>query len=272
MSRVVVLGAEEQAASSLACAYPEREVLFVSDQAVLDGWDIGTVRFAHSTPAGWGRLVAPGDIVVPLCARWLHGEDWSLSRCMPRAAEAVGADLVLPVQPAPDAVGEWQLKGDRWHRPDAPASGPAGDLAEVVDTGGCGLVYQRRIACAGTVMAIGRADGSGSSLGLFRVVDERHFRIAIFQAAETIADERLAERSLAVIAGLGHAGWFTLTWLLTGEGPRLASMRPTPRAAFGAFRRGGIDLLSPPRGRSVLRAGIRLVAQPHYASYRRLEA
>jgi hypothetical protein len=272
MSGIVALGAEMQAATSLALAYPDRDVLFVSDQAVLDGWDLPNVRFRHATPASWHGPAAREDAVVALCPRWLRSEDWYLTRILPLAERAIGSSFVLPVRERPGADGLWHVKGDRRHRPDAPASGTAADLAEIVDTDGCGLVYQPHVRIEGTVAAIGRRDGSGTALGLFRVLDERFFRIAIFQAAETVADDRLAELSLTVLDALAHAGWFTLTWLLTGDGPRLASVRAVPRAVFGAFRRGGIDPLAPLRGCSVLPAGLRLVAQPHYSSYRRLEA
>lgn len=272
MNRIVALGAEMQAASSLAVAHTGRNVLFVSDQDVLDGWDIPNVQFRRATPDSWPRLVEPGDLPVPLCSRWLPKENWSLTTILPRAAAALGDEWVLPVQNHPGSAGHWMVKGDRWHRPDSPMSGPAGDLVEVTDTHGCGLVYQPRTAIDGTVMAIGRRTREGTVLGLFRVFDERFFRITILQAAESIADRSLTALSLAVLDALDHAGFFTLNWLLTREGPRLSSFRPVPRAAFGAFARGGLDPLSPPRGVSELGAGLRFVAQPHYASYTRLEA
>jgi hypothetical protein len=273
MRRIVALGAETQAASSLALAYPSREVLCISDQPVLDGWDLRNTRFRHATPDGWHAAVEKDDVVVPLCARWLPAADWALARTLPRAAATIGDDLVVPVREQPGDQGAWQVKGNRWHRPDAPLAGPLADLAAVPDPHGCGLVFQPWLETEGTVMAIGhRAAAGGVVLGLFRVHEERFFRAVVLQAAETIADQRLAELSLAVLAALDHAGHFTLNWLLTRAGPRLSSVRPAPRAAFGAFRRGGLDALEPPDGVSMLRAGLRLIAQPHYSSYRRLEA
>ncbi len=272
MNRIVALGAEMQAASSLAVAHPEHNFLLVSDQDVLDGWDIPNVKFRRATPDSWQRLVDAGDTLVPLCARWLPKEDWSQSAILPRAAAALGEERVVPVQNKPGSDGHWMVKGDRWHRPDSPMSGPAADLVEVTDPHGYGLVYQPRLSIDATVMVIGRRTRDGVVLGLFRVYDERFFRITILQAAESIVDESLSEPSLALLDALGHVGYFTLNWLLTRDGPRLSSFRPVPRAAFGAFARGGLDPLSPPRGVSQLRAGLRFVAQPHYASYTRLEA
>ena len=272
MGRIVALGAEMQAASSLAQAYPRRDILFVSDQAVLDGWDIPNVKFRHGTADGWQRLVANEDTIVPLCPRWLAQEEWSLTNVLPRVAGALGAAYVLPVHDQPASHGHWMVKGNRWHRPDTPMAGPAGDLVEVTDTHGCGLVYQARAQADGTVMAIGRRTDSAVALGLFRIYDERFFRITILQAAESVADKSLVALSLAALAALDHRGFFTLNWLLTHDGPWLTSFRPVPRAAFGAFARGGIDLLALPPGVSELRPELRFVAQPHYASYTKLEA
>jgi hypothetical protein len=271
MSRIVALGAEAQAASSLALAYPDRDVLLVSDQSVLDGWDLANVRFLHATPQTWRSSVTEGDVVVPLSARWLPDQDWCLTRTLPIAAQAIGPEHVLPVGRL-GTNGNWQVKGDRWHRPDAPIDGPAGELVDVTDPHGCGLVYQPQLRVSGTVMTIGRFDAERAAFGLFRVFEERFFRDVILQAAESIADSELADRSLAVIAALALDGFCTLNWVLTDEGPRLTSLRLAPRAVFGTLRRGGIDLLAPSSGTSILAPGLRLNAQPHYASYRRLDA
>jgi hypothetical protein len=271
MSRILALGAEMQAASSLALAYPERHVLCISDEAVLDGWDLRNARFRLAQPDAWRDVVAPGDRIVPLSPRWLPDADWSLTHVLPRAAAAIGKEMVLPVVEHASDKGEWQVKGDRWSKPDAPLAGRKDDLAEISDAHGCGLVYQPRVRTRGTVMALGHRRATAVALGLLHIHEERFFRTVVLQAAETIFDTRLAELSLAVLAALRHSGYFTLNWLLTDAGPRLSSIRPAPRAAFGVFRRGGIDLVEPPEGISTLRAGLRLVAQPHYSSYRRLE-
>lgn len=269
-STVIVLGAEEQAASSLVAANPQRSFLLVSDQAVLDGWDLPNARFARAAP---GQGVArPSPDSVALCARWLPDEDWSLSRTMTIAASVLGADGILPVLKAPGASGDWQVKGDRWHRPDSPMVGRATDLAEVTDDHGYGLVYQAAVQAESTLMTIGRRGEKGATLGLLRVFEERFFRYAVLQAAESIATDDLVERSLAVLQAVDLRGFFTLNWVVSGGQPRLSSIRPSPRATFGAFRRGGIDLLADPRGAQVLQPGRRFVAQPHYASYTRLES
>lgn len=271
MTRIVAPGAEVQAASSLALAYPDRHVLFVSDQPVIDGWDLPNARFHYATPSSWRATVAPGDVIVPMSARWLADEDWSLSRTLAVAATTIGATHVAPVHDKPDATGVWQAKGNRWHRPDMPVEGPGSELAGLNDPHGCGIVFQRQLPSIGTMMTIGRFGRQASALGIFRVFEERFFRDVILQAAETVAEPQLVERSLAIASALNLDGFCTLNWVMTNEGTRLTSVRPVPRAAFVTFRRGGLDPLAPPAGHSVLAPGLRLNAQPHYASYRTLE-
>jgi hypothetical protein len=247
-------------------------VLFVSDHAVIDGWDLPNVRVRHATPESWPGLTLDGDVVVPLSARWTRERDWSLSRTLPIAAEAIGAAHVVPVHDRPDAIGTWRAKGNRWHRPDMPVDGPGDELSELPDPHGCGLVFQRQLPVSGTIMTIGRFGAGLAAFGLFRIFEERFFRDVILQAVESIADAPLAARSIAAATALGVDGFCTMNWVMTDDGIRLTSARPIPRAVFGTFRRGGIDLLAPSSGTSMLPAGLRLNAQPHYASYQALEA
>src|SRR5688500_9400036 len=113
--RIVLLGAEKQAATSAALAHPERQFRFVSDQPVLDGWDLPNVTFTHGTP---GNVpLGPGEQAVVLCPRWLPAaEQKPLSAVLPFLAEAL-PDHVLPVSPTPFAGRPCIVKGDRFHRP-----------------------------------------------------------------------------------------------------------------------------------------------------------
>ena len=121
-------------------------------------------------------------------------------------------------------------------------------------------------------MTIGRFGRDGAALGVFRVFEERFFRDVILQAAETISDAQLVERSAAIASALHLDGFCTMNWVLTDAGARLTSLRPVPRAVFVTFRRGGIDPLATAIGIAVLPPGLRLNAQPHYASYQPLPA
>jgi hypothetical protein len=265
-SLIPILGAEQQAATSLAAAYPERRFLFVSDGRVLDGWDLPNVRMAAASPPFEAPLAEAA--FVPLSARWLADPAaTALSACLPKV-EAALPGIPLPVAPLPLSGGRSIVKGDRWHRPDAPLVGTRQELANLADPHGCGLVYQELIATEGTVMALGRRTVDGTTrMGLFRVLKERFFRVDVLQAAESIEMQDLRELSHAVLSVIAFEGWFTLNWLLTARGPRLSSFRPVPKAAFGCFRRGGIDLLQPAEGDVCLAAGLRLIAMPHYARF-----
>jgi hypothetical protein len=261
---IAVFGAEQQAATSLALAYPKRRFLFLSDGRVVDGWDLPNVRIkTASAPAG-----GEASEGVPLSARWLANPAvTALTVCWPRIEGALPG-IPIPVAPAPEPLGRSIVKGDLWHRPDVPLVGTAQELADLADPHGCGVVYQALIPAQGSVMAIGRRLAEGRvSLGLFRVLNERFFRVDVLQAAESIEMPALRELSLAVLSALAYEGWFTLNWLLTAEGPRLSSFRPVPKAAFGCFRRAGIDLLRPEKSDAFLAAGLRLIAVPHYASF-----
>jgi len=265
-SSILVLGAEEQAATSLALAYPERRFLFLSDGQVLDGWDLGNVRMrAAAPPLADAGHSAPA---VPLSARWLSDPAaTALSRALPRIARALPG-IPLPVFPAPDPERPAIAKGDLWHRPDVPVTGNADEVAELDDPHGCGVVYQELIATQGCVMAIGRRWSEGATrMGLFRVFNERFFRINVLQAAESIDAPLLAELSRTALSELSHDGWFTLNWLLTDAGPRLSSFRPVPKAVFRCFRAGGIDLLHERSAPALLAPGLRIIAVPNYASF-----
>ena len=72
MSDITVLGAELQAATSIAGAYPERAVTFVSDQAILDGSDLANVSMTFGKPEDRAMLTRDARDVIALCPRWLE--------------------------------------------------------------------------------------------------------------------------------------------------------------------------------------------------------
>jgi hypothetical protein len=169
--------------------------------------------------------------------------------------------------------GTWRLKGDLFHRPDAPLIGTAAELDDVVDVHGCGLAYQREIAARGNFLVMGLRRGSGRvTLGVLELLAERFFRIDVIQAAEIVNRPDLVELSLAALDILDHAGYFSLAWLDTDDGLRLTSFRPVLRAGLLSLRAAGADLLAEPEGVCVARGGHRFVAYPHYSSYRGLGA
>jgi hypothetical protein len=267
MQEIVILGAEGQAATSIATAYPERQFVFATDCPVVDGWDLPNVRIVHSK-AAWAAEERDASRVVPLSAQWLPRPAAAALSCLfPAIArsvpEAVIALLPRPVRDAPSIA-----KGDLWHRPDHPVSGSPVELTDLVDPHGCGLVYQPLLSARATVMAIGRRNSAGNvAMGLFHVLAERFFRIDVIQAAETVAMPELVELSTAVLATVNLKGWFTLNWVLTKSGPRLSSLRPVPRAVFGCFRRSGVDLLGAFDKDVILPPGLRMIGTPTYTEF-----
>jgi hypothetical protein len=269
MSTIVALGAEKHAATSLALAYPECDVVFVSDCDILDGGDLHNVRMIRADPGEMPVLSAEVDHAVPLCPRWI-GEDYALSRTFERL-ERLLPGCCLPVQTGFPSRGEWMVKGDRWHRPDAPISGNFRHVADVTDVHDCGLIYQRYCNPEGTIIVVGRRQDPGAVLfGIIKVLEERFFRDVILQAGETINAGDIAELSLNILDALDHRGFFTLNWLRTSDGPKLSSVRPVPRAVFQTFRRGGVDLLGAASTVKVVPPGLRFIADPTYTSFARL--
>jgi len=271
MTTILALGAEKQAATSLAAAYPDCTVIFASDRDILDGSDLANVRMVHATPADATKLAAAADHVVPLCPRWLCG-DHTLSRVFDRLERAL-PDRCLPVRAHRPSSGQWIVKGDRWNRPDVPLSGDARQLADVTDPHGCGLVFQPYSKTTATIMSIGRRERAGAvHIGTVEVFQERFQRDVVLQAGETIDAPEVLGASLEVLDALDHRGFFTLNWLQTDEGLRLSSLRPIPRAVFLSFLRGGVDILRVASTVKVVASGVRFIAAPTYVSYKRLSA
>jgi hypothetical protein len=271
MTTILALGAEKQAATSLAAAYPDCTVIFASDCDILDGSDLANVRMVHTAPSGAVELTASADHVVPLCPRWLP-EDHSLSRTFDRLERSLPVRC-LPVRQQLASHGEWIVKGNRWNRPDGPLSGNARQLGELTDVHDCGVVFQPFRKVHATMMAIGRRTHTRAvHIGIIRVFQERFFRDAILQAGETIDESEVLHASLEVLDALDHHGYFTLNWVQTDEGFRLTSLRPTPRAVFQSFLRGGVDILAPASAVKVVPPGVRFIAAPTYVSYERISA
>jgi hypothetical protein len=270
MTDVMVLGAEAQAATSIACAYPKLPITFVSDQGIIDGSDLPNVRMTFASPKERDKLARATWQTVPLCPRWLGPDALPLSEVFDRL-ERRHPGRMLAIHDRPPTNGRWIIKGDHWHRPDAPLSGTTQQLADVTDPHGCGLVYQPCIDAAATIMAIGRREHSDSvSIGLVAVFQERFFRNAILQAGETVEAPDVLDATFEILDLLDHRGFFTLNWLQTKEGPKLSSLRAIPRAIFQAFLRAGVDLLRTTSGHNVAAAGIKFIAAPTYVSFRRL--
>jgi hypothetical protein len=271
MADVLVLGAEAQAASSIACAYPDRAITFVSDHDILDGADLPNVRLMRANPAEGAALSQSAVCVVPLCPRWLPaGASLPLSQLFERVDRKFPGRM-LPVLMRPGEQGRWILKGDRWHRPDAPLSGTAQQLEDASDPHGCGLVYQPMSVASATIMSIGHR-GTATQLGCVQVFDERFFWDNVLQAGETVDAPDVVAASVDILDALNYQGYFTMNWLRTDGGLRLSSMRPVPRAIFQMFRKGGVDLLEAASRLKVVSAGLRMIAVPTYASFQRLRA
>jgi len=279
-----LLGAERQSAVSAAQAWPDRPFLLVSDQKVLDGWDLPNCRFRWAAPADPTVLVAlPGIEWLPLCPRWIL-PGLNPPRCVLGAFALSGVlaelrrrfgETVLPVERHTSGAQTVVVKGENRHRPDAPLVGQPTDLAAVEDPHGCGVLYQPYFPWQRLLLATGRRWPNGAvDLGVVAVHGEVCARDDTLGAGETVRHDRVAELTLAMLEHLGHTGFFTCNWLEHGDDARLSSFRPVPRALFGTLRNAGLDLFGPPRADQVrlARPGCKFTIDVHYSSYGTLSA
>jgi hypothetical protein len=279
--QIGLLGAEKQAAVSAALAWPERRFLFVTDQPVVDGWDLPNVTMRRGTPGRRPGSTNGPTQWVPLCARWASPD-------LAAPANALGVfdlrsvldhlhrhfgEVVLPVSGEPPPGREAIVKGNRWHRPDAPVVGVGLAAAEVQDPGRAGVMLQEHWSAGRHLLATGRRTGPGQlDLAVFHVRVESCARDDVLAAAETVCHHRVAELTVAVLEHLDHRGFSTLNWLERDGAVRLSSYRPVPRAVFRTMRQAGLDVFGPPAGIRVARPGLRFTVDIHYSSYQRLPA
>jgi hypothetical protein len=273
---ILVLGAEKQAATSLASAYPEHRFRFVSDHSIIDGWDLANVTMSFAAPSQAMALADAAERVIVLCPRWLApaaADRAALPSSFGRLAGVI-PDRLLPVEARLSNGGEWIVKGARWHRPDTPIVGDAALFGDVTDPHGCGLVYQRhQPGVTRSILIVGRRGASGSTaLGVIDVRGEMLEREAFLVAGETIDAPDIVADTLRALDALDHRGFFAFSWVVVNRKPLLTSFRPVPRAVFGSFRRAGVDLLAESTPQRVVPAGICFVGMPTYAGFRRQDA
>lgn len=284
---VALLGAEKQAATALALAYPDQAFVFVSSEPVLDGWDLRNVRFMRADPQAAARELEPfGPRVVPLCARWAQAAceagglrnrlgDFALRQTFATLEQSL-EKRTLPVRSRipSDSAESWQVKGDVWHRPDFTISGTRLEL-EALEDEACGTVFQRAVTATERFIATGvRHSGSGADIGVLRVLGETHAREEVLTAAETVHEATVVEATLQALDRLEHVGVFQATWLRCAEGLRLSSLRPVLGPVAQTLRRAGLDPLRPLNrsapesdGVHIAAAGHRMIADIHYSSY-----
>jgi hypothetical protein len=277
-----LLGAEKQAAGSAALAWPERRFLLVTENTVVDGWDLPNVQFQHASPENLAELLRrPKTRWVPLCSRWASPKlefpsnrlgTFYLNSVLPFLEQRFG-QVVLPIAEQPWPQARCIVKGNHWHRPDATLI--SNDLAaqEITDPYGCGLVYQPHWPWKRLLLATGwRANRNSVLLGIFHIFSEICARDDVLGAGQTIEHPQVTELTLAMLESLDHRGFFTFNWLERGEQVRLSSFRPVPRALFRTFRRGSFDPFAESvlTGVQQLPANLKFVVDITYTSYQNL--
>jgi hypothetical protein len=281
LPRIGLLGAEKQAAVSAALAWPERHFLFVSDERVIDGWDLPNVTAVPASPEQLATLLALTAVTwVPLCSRWQPSRlpgfenrlgNSSLHAVMDLLAHRFGA-VVLPVRLVKPTSGVHIVKGNFWHRPDAPLWGDMASLAEVQDSENSGVVYQAYWPRQRHYLATGRRLGPGAvELAVVVIHAEACARDDVLSAGETVGHDLIVHLTLSMLDVLDQRGFFTFNWIENGGEVRLTSVRPAPRALFRTCRRAGWDSFSPWLvGVHVAQPGLKFTVDIHYSSYQPL--
>jgi hypothetical protein len=274
-----VLGAEKQAATSAALAYPELEFVFLSEEPVLDGWDLANVRFERARPSELATISQRfGERVIPLCGRWVVGGlgyprnrfgRFDLSIVLPALKRVFPANVATISTVPPTSNNDWILKGDKWHRPDAVVTGPPLELVTVEDAHGCGRVFQPLLSSETSYLVTGyRWTERAADVAIIRLYGEVHCRENLVTAGETVEDRAIFELAIRMLETVDHFGWFSMKWLRVDGAPMLCSFRPLASAVLQTMRRGGLDtLLNRPKERRIANAGIRFIADNTYTSY-----
>lgn len=279
---IVLLGAERQAATSFALAWPEQLFRFISDQPVIDGWDLENVDICYGTPAQEATSnIGPelSHFSIPLCPRWIcEGDNFPANSLGRFDLDAVMEKLnkefprfVLPVYANEPKSKKWIVKGNKWHRPDAPVVGSS--TAVVSDPYACGVVFQEYMDGAASFIAIGRRTKAGAmKLGLFSVHRESLARDDVLIAGETVEVSIVIDTTLTMLEALEHEGFVSLNWLSVDDRWLLSSCRPVPRAGLCSLLRSGVDCLSMDgKDICVARGGQKFVAEIHYSNYKQIQ-
>ena len=275
---VILAGAEKQAATSLAMAYPEKRFLFLTDIPVIDGWDLPNVTIQACTKeALLERLDSLSGKVITLDSRWteaLNGKHnqspWDGTSAAMDRFRAILPEVVLPLTPAP-TTPKWILKGDLFHKPDATLIGETGKTDIPVDTHECHFRFQPYIEQATSYVFTGLASkGEVDGGGLVQVYRETVARQDWLLAGETVNEPAILDASQQLLRETNHDGSFTFNWLRNATGIHLSSFRPVPKAIFGSLREAGVDLFLSEK--KIAGPGHKFVADFHYSSYERLEA
>jgi len=275
--RIALLGAERQAATSFAIAWPQCRFLFFSDRPVVDGWDLKNVEVLSGPLSELCRKAGQiGVESIPLCPRWItHRSCYPRNRLgrfdLKSIMEFLSSrfpGIVLPVQSQPLASVESIAKGNLWHRPDATVIGSELVVDPLSDSYGCGIVFQEYFQGSKTFIAVGRRKEASIYFGVFAVHRESFGRDDSLIAAETERDDDIADKTIAMLEALGHQGFFTFNWLRSGNRLVLSSFRPVPRAVFCTLTKAGIDCLSMQDSDiRIAMGGYKFIADIHYTSY-----
>jgi len=278
----ILLGAERQSAVSFALCYPEKQFLFVTDQNVIDGWDLSNVQIRYSSVKDLSSLpgnfygtflslssrytTAPLDTALKIKNESAFDQLTDIYRSLPEIAIAITKDFTN----YPGIT--FLVKGDHWHKTDASQTVKAENDIVPNNYDGCKLFFQEFLSAEEKFISTGRIVNSKPYFGVIKIHRESIAREEHIIAAETIHDQQIIELTKEVLGKLKYDGLFTINWVKSKGKPFLTSIRPEPRPLVITLKKAGIDLLDPAKSSTeIANAGLKMIGDINYSSYKNLQ-
>ena len=275
---ITIFGAEKQSATSIALAYPQFDFLFYTDQDVIDGWDLKNTEIVKTSISNYSNLEFIRENIenmVVACPRWSSALTTSTSNVLGRfdllsifkaLTKKFESDIldITPTMPKDD----WIIKGNIFHKPDAIIT--SGDIGgEIKDPHNCEIVYQILKKATTSFIVTGfRKTHENISIGAIKIHKDIHGRQEFLKAGESVVNDVILGKSMAMLDDLGHRGFFTFNWIFADNRYWLTSFRPIPVSLFGLFITANCELLPKlVNKKSVLPSGMLFTSNLNYSPY-----
>lgn len=270
----ILLGAEKQAATSIALAYPQKTFIGITDVRVVDGWDVPNLQFQFAKP---GEIeLATGAQIHYLCQRYAfsnssHLDESVLSLSQVSAIlKSKGFHEFLYVERTPNELS--RVKGDLWRKPNQVATATQPD--DIVEEHSGGYVFQRLLKnCAKTYIVTGNQSPTGCVLGVVEILREGFSREQAILAAQVVRNDAVKKLVKTAVGLLELRGTFTATVVETHDGALcVTSVRRTIRGVANLLLKSGMDVLHPELSRDPVdwSYGHIAVMEHHYSTYQEL--
>lgn len=251
--KIVLLGAEKQAAISIAMAYPKEEFIFVSSESIICGWNLKNIAAVIANLNLYEEK--KGDLKICLSSDWTHclgdshhciTENFKLYDIL-AFLNAQFPNHVLPVFENPTMLSgkDWIIKGDSTHKPDMVIVGNEKTADLTLESNTQRLVYQELIEHDTNIIVTGRRnEAKGIALGALKIHQEGFGREAFLLSGETFQNKLLLTLIEDMLVSLDYVGFFTFNVIKQDSKFLITSFRPILRAACKTLLSSGVDLIN----------------------------